>query len=165
DQALSSSQDLSEIQSEGDFELKGPENTLVADDVEAVLNSDEKNAEDVLKADVKGSKIHDLIRAYMGPDKEASERAIKDLKTEFEQNYKETCTQTVEYISQGGKGQIDRFGTLFSLMNLDARYATKGNIDLLKGITSGINMRERDANGTFKNVKTILTADMLCKGR
>jgi len=110
------------------------------------------------------SKVHELIKNYMDAQGSAARMvAEKVIRDAFKVDHKNTCFEIVKYIQDGGKGQNEKFGTLFSLMDMDARYATKGNKDILKGIREGVQMREKDARGVYIKGKIKFTPEMLCK--
>ena len=119
---------------------------------------------DVAPAAKKLSKMQELIQNYMqAPDATTRMVAEKEVRAEFAADHKNACVETVKYIQDGGTGNEAKFGTLFSLMDMDPRYATKGNKDILKGIKEGVEMREKDARGVFFKKKVVLTAEMLCQ--
>lgn len=119
---------------------------------------------DVAPAVKKLSKMQELIQNYMqAPDATTRMLAEKAVRSEFDLDHKNACVETVKYIQDGGTGNEAKFGTLFSLMDMDPRYATKGNKDILKGIKEGVEMREKDARGVFFKKKVVLTAEMLCQ--
>lgn len=119
---------------------------------------------DVAPAAKKLSKVQELIQNYMqAPDATTRMIAEKAVRGEFAVDHRNACVETVKYIQDGGTGNEAKFGTLFSLMDLDPRYATKGNKEILKGIKEGVEMREKDAHGTFFKKKVVLTAEMLCQ--
>ncbi|HCU06026.1 MAG TPA: hypothetical protein DIC42_00340 [Holosporales bacterium] len=110
------------------------------------------------------SKMQEIIKSYMeAPDATTRMVAEKAVRAEFEVDHRNACFETVKYIQDGGKGNEAKFGTLFSLMDMDPRYATKGNKDILKGIQEGVEMREKDARGVYAKKKVVLTAEMLCQ--
>lgn len=123
--------------------------------------------EEVLPAESKKvelSKVHGLIKNYMDAQGSTARMiAEKVIRDEYKIDHKNACFETVKYIQDGGKGQEAKFGTLFSLMDMDPRYATKGNKDILKGIKEGVQMREKDAHGVYFKQKVKFTPEMLCK--
>lgn len=109
------------------------------------------------------SETQKLIKNYMeASDSTARIAADKAVREAFATNHQKTCIETVKYIQNTKTGNEAKFGTLFSLMDIAPRYATKGTKSVLNGIRESIEMREKDGNGVFFKEKVKLTSEMLC---
>ncbi|PIZ33847.1 MAG: hypothetical protein COY39_01550 [Alphaproteobacteria bacterium CG_4_10_14_0_8_um_filter_37_21] len=156
-----SADDLSNV--DGLSEEDQPEESGIVDSSE----EDQPEEQPMVSNDSEGvelSKVHGLIKNYMQAQGFAARRtAMQVITDELQANPKNTCFEIVKYVQDGGTGKEEKFGTLFGLMGMDARYFTKGTRGILKGIKTGIEVREKDARGVYIKGKIKFTPEMLCK--